>query len=87
MKDASRRQPVGNFDAKMPKRQPVIAGEREIAQSGEGEREHDLIAARSGDRRPELVRIDVESVRTKIVSAPAMMRTLAAMPSRRSAER
>ena len=55
-----RRQPVRNLDAQMAKRQSVIAGEREVAQRGEGEGEHELIAARPGDRRPELVRIDAD---------------------------
>ncbi len=55
-----RRQPVGNLDAQMAKRQSVIAGQREIAQRGEGEGEHELIAARRGDRRLDLVRIDAD---------------------------
>ena len=44
----------------MLERQPVIAGERKVAQRREGEGEHDLIAAGAGDRGLELGRIDVE---------------------------
>ena len=53
-----RRQPVGNLDPEVAERQRVIAGEREVAQPGEGEGEGDLIAAGPGDRRLDLVRVD-----------------------------
>ena len=71
----------------MTKRQSIIAGEREVAQRGENEREQDLLAAHPGDGGLELGRIDVRKGVHKIVSETAMMMTLAAMPNRRSAER
>ncbi len=55
-----RRQPVGNLDLKVTKRECVIAGERKVAQRREGEGEQELVAARSGNRGLELIGIDAE---------------------------
>jgi hypothetical protein len=42
----------------MAQREPVIAGQGEIAERGEAERHRDLIRAGRGERRLELARID-----------------------------
>ncbi len=55
-----RRQSIGNLDPEMAQRQPVVAGERKIAQRSEGEGQSDLIAARPGDRRLEFIRVDAD---------------------------
>ena len=55
-----RGQPIGNLDPQMPERQAVVAGQREIAQRGEGEGQSDLVAAGRRDRRLELAEVDMQ---------------------------
>ena len=51
-----RRQPVGNLDVEVAEREPVVAGQREIAQRGEAEGHQDLVAAGRREGRLELAR-------------------------------